>query len=269
MLDSDFKARLRAERRNASLPPGLIRSAEHLTECLLALLFAPFEARCRTTSPLDPVDRYEREVIATLREVGAQLRFDVEAILPAFIAQLPEIYEKLLEDANALDVGDPAATSTEEVILTYPGFRAVAVYRLANSLARLGMPLLPRMMAEICHRDTGIDIHPKATIGRAFSIDHGTGLVIGETAHIGDRVKLYQGVTLGASSVSKALAATKRHPTLEDDVIVYANATILGSDTVIGAGSVIGGNVWLTRSVPPKSLVTRDEDPASIRPLQP
>jgi serine O-acetyltransferase len=247
----------------------MIRSAEHLTDCLLALLFAPFEAMCRTTSPLDPVDRYEREAIATLREVGVQLNFNADEVLGPFLAALPEIYEKLLEDADALDQSDPAATSTEEVILTYPGFRAVAVYRLANVLARLGVPLLPRMMAEICHRDTGIDIHPKATIGRAFSIDHGTGLVIGETALIGDRVKLYQGVTPGASSVSKALAATKRHPTLEHDVIVYANATILGGETVIGAGSVIGGNVWLTRSVPPRSLVTRDEDPAAIRPLQP
>jgi serine O-acetyltransferase len=144
------------------------------------------------------------------------------------------------------------------VVVAYPGFRAIALFRLAHVLHGAGVPLLPRLMTELGHRETGIDIHPAARIGRAFSIDHGTGVVIGETTVIGDGVKLYQGVTLGAASVQKALANRKRHPTVEDGVVIYANATILGGDTVIGAGSVIGGNVWLTRSVPPGSVVTHD-----------
>ena len=160
-------------------------------------------------------------------------------------------------DAEATCDGDPAATSVDEVILAYPGFYALACYRLAHQPARAAAcPLVPRLITERAHRVTGIDIHPGATIGRAFAIDHGTGIVIGETSVIGDRVRLYQGVTLGALSVRKDLAQTRRHPTIEDDVVIYANATILGGDTVIGHGSVIGGNVWLTHSVPPHSIVT-------------
>ena len=135
------------------------------------------------------------------------------------------------------------------------GFQAMAAYRIAHALYRQGIPLVPRMIAELAHRRTGADIHPAATIGRSCCIDHGTGIVIGETAVIGDDVKLYQGVTLGALSVTKELAGTKRHPTIEDRVVIYANATVLGGDTVVGADSIIGGNVWLTHSVPPNSLV--------------
>ncbi len=142
-------------------------------------------------------------------------------------------------------------------MLTYPGFYAIAIYRVAHALHLLGMPLLPRLLTEFAHQRTGVDIHPGATIGRRFVIDHGTGVVIGETTVIGDGVKLYQGVTLGALVVEKSLSDKKRHPTLEDDVVVYANATILGGDTVVGRGSVIAGNAWLTQSVPPQSVVTR------------
>jgi len=168
---------------------------------------------------------------------------------------LPALREALLADAHFLVASDPAATSVEEVILAYPGFHAVACYRLANRIRSLGIPLLPRLITEHAHMRTGIDIHPGATIGVPFAIDHGTGIVIGETATVGVRVRIYQGVTLGALSVEKGLASAKRHPTIGDDVILYANATVLGGRTVIGAGSVIGGNVWLTRSVAAGSVV--------------
>jgi serine O-acetyltransferase len=179
----------------------------------------------------------------------------VANIANGFFEQLPEIYERLLEDAEAIMQFDPAATCMEEVIATYPGFHAIANYRVANLLHRLGAPLLPRVFAEYIHGTTGIDIHPAATIGRSFFIDHGTGVVIGATAVIGNNVKIYQGVTLGALQVDKSLANVKRHPTIEDNCILYANSTILGGKTVIGHDSVIGGNSWLTESVPPFSVV--------------
>jgi serine O-acetyltransferase len=177
------------------------------------------------------------------------------AIADPFFEQLPQVHEALLEDAAAFLKFDPAATCTEEVIATYPGFYAIANYRVANLLHRLGAPLLPRFFAEHVHSKTGIDIHPAATIGHAFFIDHGTGVVIGATAVIGDNVKIYQGVTLGALQVDKSLANVKRHPTIEDNCILYANSTILGGRTVVGHDSVIGGNSWLTESVPPFSVV--------------
>jgi serine O-acetyltransferase len=178
----------------------------------------------------------------------------------AFLDSLPEIRLELDRDAQAAYDGDPAATGTAEILLAYPGFEAVTTYRVAHRLHRLDVPLLPRIMTEHAHRRTGIDIHPGARIGESFFIDHGTGAVIGETTVIGNNVKLYQGVTLGALSFPKderglLVRGHKRHPTLEDDVIVYAGATILGGDTVIGQGSVIGGNTWVTRSVPPYSKV--------------
>jgi len=172
-----------------------------------------------------------------------------------FFQGLPNELIALKGDAYFIFHNDPAAESLEEVLLAYPGFYAIIHYRLANLLYRLGVKILPRMITEYAHSKTGIDIHPAATIGQQFCIDHGTGIVIGETAQIGDRVKIYQGVTLGALSVSKSLATTKRHPTIENDVIIYAGSTILGGETVIGHDSVIGGNVWLVKSVPPFSVV--------------
>lgn len=169
--------------------------------------------------------------------------------------EFPNILDTLTYDANFIYLNDPAAKSLEEVLLAYPGFFAIAHYRFANLLHKAGVNILPRMITEHAHSKTGIDIHPAATIGREFFIDHGTGIVIGETTIIGNRVKLYQGVTLGALSVSKSLSATKRHPTIEDNVIIYAGSTILGGNTVIGHDSVIGGNVWLIKSVPPFSMV--------------
>ena len=172
---------------------------------------------------------------------------------------IPQIREQVASDVQAALGGDPAACSSAEIIMSYPGVAAIAVHRIAHYLYSRRVPLLPRMMSELVHSRTGIDIHPGATIGQSFFIDHGTGVVVGETCKIGNRVKLYQGVTLGAHSVkSRETQRGQRHPTIEDDVTVYAGATILGGDTVIGRGSTIGGNVWLTRSVPPGTTVVLD-----------
>jgi serine O-acetyltransferase len=184
--------------------------------------------------------------------------FDIETSLLEFFQNLIHVRQMLQKDAEAAFNGDPAASCIEEVILAYPGFEALAVYRIAHILYELRIPLIPRMMTEWAHSRTGVDIHPGAKIGSSFFMDHGTGIVIGETCVIGDRVKIYHGVTLGARSTSggQKLRGKQRHPTIEDDVTVYPGATILGGDTRIGARSVIGGNVWLTQSVPPDSLVT-------------
>jgi serine O-acetyltransferase len=175
-------------------------------------------------------------------------------ITDALLDSLPALRQALLLDVRAAYDGDPAASGTDEVVFAYPGVRAMVVYRIANRLHRLGAPIVPRIMAELAHSETGIDIHPAATIGASFFIDHGTGVVIGETTHIGDRVRIYQGVTLGALSLptgkARVLSSEKRHPTIEDDVIIYANATILGGQTVIGRGAKIGGNCFITESVP-------------------
>jgi len=176
-----------------------------------------------------------------------------------FLRKLPKLRGMLAKDIRAALEGDPAAKSYDEIIFSYPGIRAITIYRIAHELYHQKIPLLPRIMTEYAHGRTGIDIHPGAHIGESFFIDHGTGVVIGETCAIGNRVRIYQGVTLGALSLSKAeckrLRSKKRHPSIEDDAIIYANATILGGDTVVGARSVIGGNVWLTHSVPPDTEV--------------
>ena len=180
-----------------------------------------------------------------------------------FLEQLPDLRKILAMDVKAAYDGDPACKSLDEVIFCYPGLEAVSVHRLAHLLHELEVPLIPRMMTEWAHARTGIDIHPGATIGRYFFIDHGTGVVIGETTEIGDWVKLYQGVTLGARSFAtdadgNLVRGIKRHPTIEDHVVIYANATILGGGTVIGHDSIIGSNVWLTRSVTPGSIVAME-----------
>lgn len=195
------------------------------------------------------------DLVDILTDLNGQLNKDVQEIADIFFQQLPGIRTNLLMDADAMMSGDPAACSNAEVIRTYPGFYAVAVYRLAHALFHLEVPLVPRILTEHAHTKTGIDIHPGASIGDNFCIDHGTGVVIGGTAHIGNNVKIYQGVTLGALSVKKEMAATKRHPTIKDNVVIYAGATILGGRTVIGKDSIIGGNVWITKSVLPKSRV--------------
>ncbi len=176
-------------------------------------------------------------------------------IVDAFFLQLSIISEKLIEDAQFILDYDPAARSIEEIILSYPGFYAIAIYRLANILYKQDVYILPRMMSELAHSKTGIDINPGANIGYPFFIDHGTGIVVGETTIIGNSVKLYQGVTLGALAVRKEDAQTKRHPTIEDNVVIYAGSTILGGNTVIGHDSIIGGNTWITENILPFSVV--------------
>jgi serine O-acetyltransferase len=188
----------------------------------------------------------------------AEARSQALAVAEYFLHALPAIRALLSTDVNALLEGDPAARSREEIILSYPGMRAIAIHRVAHFLWQHGVHLIARMMSEYIHSRTGIDIHPGASIGRYFYIDHGTGVVIGETTVIGENVKIYQGVSLGALSVDKNQAERKRHPSIEDRVTIYAGATILGGHTVIGHDSVIGGNVWLVRSVPPHSLVINE-----------
>jgi serine O-acetyltransferase len=203
---------------------------------------------CHDTATGNSVDKKSRERQAC-------------EVAHAFIESLPKVRAMLADDVQAAIEGDPAAESTDEVVLAYPGMLAVSVYRLAHELVKLGVPLMPRVMTEWAHRMTGVDIHPGATIGRCFFIDHGTGVVIGETTQIGECVKVYQGVTLGALSFPKddqgrVIREAKRHPTVEDHVTIYANAIILGGDTIVGAHSVIGGSVFLTTSVPAWSTVT-------------
>lgn len=196
----------------------------------------------------------ERDFKFILRSMNTgKDNFEKEA--EEFFKTIPEINKKLWEDAEFIFKGDPAAEDVDEVILSYPGFFAIAVYRFAHEIYQLKIPKIPRIMTEYAHQITGVDIHPGALISSPFFIDHGTGIVIGETTKIGKRVKLYQGVTLGALSVDKKLANLKRHPTIEDDVVIYAQAVILGGETVIGHNATIGGNVWLTQSVPANSVV--------------
>lgn len=180
---------------------------------------------------------------------------NVSKVVNLFRNSLPDVYEFLIDDAIAITEGDPAASSIEEVIISYPGFYSILVYRIAHELDNLSIPVMPRMLTEFAHSKTGIDIHPRAKIGRSFCIDHGTGIVIGETTEIKNSVKIYQGVTLGALSVSKKNASIKRHPTIEDNVTIYSGSTILGGNTIVGKNSIIGGNVWLTHSVDPNSVV--------------
>ena len=196
-----------------------------------------------------------------------------DAIATRLLEKLPEIRNFLLDDAQAALEGDPATNSLDEIILAYPGFNCICVNRIAHELYLADVPLIPRVMSEYAHTITGIDIHPGASIGRHFFIDHGTGVVIGETAVIGDNVKLYQGVTLGALSFPKdaqgqIIKGTKRHPNIEDNVTIYAESTILGNVT-IGHDSIIGGNVWLTKSVPPYSKVTIEPSKVSIQQKKP
>jgi serine O-acetyltransferase len=253
-----INALLEARQRHC-FPPDVRRAAPEFVAQVLGLLFPHFSERLECTAAA--VRRDVTTVEASLhriREVLAPLYPDINPAIPSrFMERLPELYEWLRQDAQAIFEADPAARNVDEVILTYPGFYAIAIYRVANALHTLGFPLLPRLLTEYAHQRTGVDIHPGATIGRRFVIDHGTGVVIGETTLIGNDVNLYQGVTLGALMVEKALADKKRHPTIEDGVVVYANATILGGETVVGRGSIIAGNAWLTQSVPPQSVVTR------------
>jgi serine O-acetyltransferase len=255
-MDKSFLHKLYNSHQSCPTSPSPAEVADFFT-ILLGTLFAEY-----TQLTFESPDHFEQHMRKLQNELDRIVRFnpdkgkvEVGAIAGQFFDSLPGIFEKLNEDVVAMYEGDPAAKSTSEVIRTYPGFYAIAGYRIARQLHVLGVQGLPRIITEHAHSKTGIDIHPSAIIGNHFCIDHGTGVVIGETAVIGDHVKIYQGVTLGALSVSKDDAEKKRHPTLQDHVVVYAGATILGGETVIGHHSVVGGNVWLTRSVPPYSKI--------------
>jgi serine O-acetyltransferase len=212
------------------------------------------DVRCR-------IERAEQAIESALAPCLPEVRDHADDVVHQFFHhRLPSLADALWLDAQAIYEGDPAARSVDEVVATYPGLLAIATYRIAHEFFMQGMPVFPRMLTEIGHQRTGIDIHPGARIGPSFCIDHGTGIVIGETAVLGERVKLYQGVTLGALSVAKELASTKRHPTIDHDVVIYAGATILGGETVVGHHSIIGGNVWLIESVPPHSMVYHKGD---------
>ena len=199
--------------------------------------------------------RLEDDLKAILHATDSCKDCNIDQKAQNVMVGLQELYRVLNTDVAAMLAGDPAALSAFEIIRAYPGFYAISFFRLAHLLFEQNIHLIPRILTEYAHSRTGIDIHPGATIGDYFFIDHGTGVVIGETTHIGAHVKIYQGVTLGALSVEKSMANQKRHPTVEDQVVIYSGATILGGETVIGEGSIIGGNVWLTKSVPPGSRV--------------
>lgn len=191
-------------------------------------------------------------------------RQEAERVMEIFLSELPRIQQQLYKEAEVFRRNDPAANSIEEVIIAYPGFFALTVYRISHEFYKLQVPIIPRLFSEHAHSKVGIDINPGAQIGDSFYIDHGTGIVIGETTIIGNNVAIYQGVTIGALFVTKELSHTKRHPTIEDNVIIYAGATILGGNTIIGHHSIIGGNSWLTQSVVPYSLVQQRSE-ISIR----
>lgn len=226
---------------------------------MVNLLFPIKENRTLTDAELElRLISLKKRFSELLGPLDTSLKYSKQETVSRFFEELPEVYDRLLDDARFFVGCDPAAESFEEVILTYPGFLALIVYRLAHILYLLEVPVLPRVMTEYAHTKTGIDIHPGAAIGKNCFIDHGTGIVIGETAVVGNNVKIYQGVTLGALYVEKELADTKRHPTIEDNVILYSGCTILGGQTTIGRDTIIGGNVWLTKSVGPGRIVYHD-----------
>jgi serine O-acetyltransferase len=203
----------------------------------------------------EEVAKLQDELYHLMKATRACRHCNMERIAAQFFSMLPNLHRVLNTDIQAIFEGDPAARSEFEVIRTYPGFYAICFYRIAHILWNFEVPFIPRILTEHAHSLTGIDIHPAAQIGEHFHIDHGTGIVIGETSVIGNNVKMYQGVTLGALSVNKSLAGIKRHPTVQDRVVIYSGATVLGGDTVIGHDSIIGGNVWLTHTVEPRSTV--------------
>ena len=231
------------------------RRIEKFTDALFHFLFQLEDKKYDSTEALQVrLSSLQHELTSVLFNINNDIeKSTVKA--QEFFTTLPSIYFTLKRDAQAILENDPAATCLQEVYIAYPGFYAIAIYRLAHQLQLQEVKLLPRIWTEYAHNKTGIDIHPAAKIGANFCIDHGTGIVIGETCVIGNNVKIYQGVTLGAISVSKERANTKRHPEIQDNVVIYSGATILGGETIIGHDTIIGGNVWLTASVEPHSII--------------
>lgn len=240
------------EKYRSDLQPIPFRSsAQAWISNLIVLLFPVNADKSFTALDISELELQLRHLLSPVENVINP----VDEIIDTFFSRIPDIFDELQKDAQGILAFDPAAHSIEEVFGAYPGFNAVAVYRFSHELYKLKIPVLPRLISEYAHSITGIDINPGAEIGSGFFIDHGTGVVIGETCVIGNNVKIYQGVTLGALNVSKTQAFVKRHPTIQDNVVIYSGTTILGGKTVIGHDSIIGGNVWLTESVPPYSLV--------------
>ena len=255
-MNSDFYDYIFNKQKGIEMVPPNDRIASWALE-LMALLY-PERADYFPASPQvvkEKFDKLTTELMILLEATKACNSWNHQEKASAFFDGILEMHQVLNTDIEAILEGDPAAKSRFEVVRAYPGFYAIAFYRIAHTLLELEIPLLPRILTEHAHSKTGIDIHPAAIIGKHFFIDHGTGVVIGETSVIGDHVKLYQGVTLGALSVDKSMAFIKRHPTVEDHAIIYSGATILGGNTVIGHHSIIGGNVWLTKSIPPYTTV--------------
>ncbi len=266
---TEFALRLKEQRDDHSLGFRLKKGAQGFVDDLLAVLFPHFcqDGFFSAEEIQSRLVLLGRDLRRLLKPIMQDTRMRIDDVSDQFLQALPGIHSRLLLDAEAINSGDPAAESIDEVILAYPGFTAIAIYRFAHEFTAMKIPIFPRLLTEYAHQITGIDIHPGAQIGDSFAIDHGTGIVIGESTIIGNKVKMYQGVTLGALSVDKNLAKSKRHPTIEDEVVIYSQAVILGGETVVGHHSVIGGNVWLTKSVPPYSLVYQ-ESKAIVRPKE-
>ncbi len=269
MKYDEFAKTLKERRDDHSLGFQMKKGTQEFVDNLLAILFPHF---CREGFfTLEEIESrlvlLERDLKRLLIPIRKDTSLNLDEIAIQFMHALPNIHDKLWLDAEAITNGDPAAESVDEVILAYPGFTAIAYYRLAHEFYLMHVPIFPRLITEYAHQVTGIDIHPGAEIGLSFAIDHGTGIVIGESSIIGNNVKMYQGVTLGALSVDKKFAKSKRHPTIEDNVVIYAQAIILGGETIVGNHSIIGGNVWLTASVPPFSSVYQ-ESKVTVRPKE-
>jgi serine O-acetyltransferase len=265
----EFAKTLKERRDDHSLGFQLKKGTQEFVDNLLAVLFPHFckEGFYTFGEIQSRLVLLERDLKRLLIPILKDTPLNLDEITVDFMQALPTINDKLWLDAEAITSGDPAAESVDEVILAYPGFTAIAYYRIAHEFYLVHVPIFPRLITEYAHQLTGIDIHPGAQIGSSFAIDHGTGIVIGESSIIGNNVKMYQGVTLGALSVDKKFAKSKRHPTIEDDVVIYAQAIILGGETIVGRKSVIGGNVWLTTSVPPYSSVYQ-ESKVTVRPKE-
>lgn len=267
------KAAARIHDHYAEYEPGPRISMDEIGHFLEATLGVIFPQRNRMAGGEGckmAVDVLEDDLTAIYNELISLIKRSCKSmdekcleVADRFIDALPDIAEAVQLDAKALQDGDPAATSITEIVLSYPGCYAVATYRIANLFYGEGVPLFPRLLTEYAHSRTGIDINPGATIGKSLYIDHGTAVVIGETAIIGDNVKIYQGVTIGALRIKKGDRTIKRHPTIEDNVCIYANATILGGETVVGKNSIIGGNVWLTKSVAENSRIMYEPCPTT------
>lgn len=257
ILFENFASALLSKRQTHSCTSSLKDESIEFLQEMIDFLFPHFSSKVYYSKEdvLAKIQLMERNLISLLKTLNSNFKNDPVESAKRFIEQIPKVHDNLWLDAEFINQGDPASESIDEVILAYPGFFAIIIFRLAHELYKLEVPIIPRILTEYAHEKTGIDIHPGAQIDSPFFIDHGTGIVIGETSVIGKNVKIYQGVTLGAISVDKGLSETKRHPTIEDDVVIYSQAVILGGNTVIGKNSVIGGNAWITQSIEPNSIV--------------